>query len=191
MPDKSAPATYRSPALVDATLGPAMRALNPRQQAFVDYIVTTGTQNFAEAAREVGYSQHPGTSTVQGYKLRHSQMVAEAIIEEGKRRVNMHLPLALQTVISIASDPSHKDALKAGLALMAMSGVSPVALSKTEKHVIHTGSPLENIEARLAVLPTDVADMLRQKLLPARMIDLTPEREPTDAELLADLEGLL
>ena len=94
MPDKSAPATYISPALIDATLGPAMRALNPRQQAFVDYVVTTGTKNFAEAARQVGYSQHLGTSTVQGYKLRHSQAIAEAIIEEGKRRVNMHLPLA-------------------------------------------------------------------------------------------------
>ena len=183
------PATYHSPAMIDATLGPAMRALNERQQAFVDYVVTTGTKNFAEAAREVGYSQNLGTSKVIGHKFRHSQGIADAIIEEGKRRVNLHLPMALQTAITIASDPSHKDALKAALALMAMSGVSPVTMSKTETHVIHHGTPLENIEARLAVLPPDVADMLRKQLLPAKIIDITPD--PTEAEIMADLKGLL
>lgn len=191
MPNKNAPATYQSPAMFNASLGPAMRALNPRQQAFVDYVVTTGTRNFSEAAREAGYSGHPATTQVQASKMRHSQAVADAIIEEGKRRVNMHLPMALQTVLTIASDPSHKDALKAGLALMAMSGVSPVTMSKSEQHVIHHGTPLENIERRLALLPPDIADALRKQLLPPAMIDITPSRELTDEEILADLKDIL
>ena len=52
MPRNTTPATYSSGALDAGTLGPAMRALNPRQQAFVDYVVTTGTKTFTEAARE-------------------------------------------------------------------------------------------------------------------------------------------
>lgn len=215
MSNKNAPAIYHSPAMIDAALGPAMRALNDRQKAFVDYVVTTGTKNFTEAARAVGYSEHMPTSYQQAHAMRHSQAITDAIIEEGKRRVNMHLPMALQTAIQIAGDPSHKDALKAALALMAMSGVSPVTLSKTETHVVHHGTPLENIEARLAVLPPDVANLLRQQLLPPRMIDITPTlaevvplpagdtrvapsvigevvgATPSDEEILADLRGFL
>ena len=60
------------------------------------------------------------------------------------------------------------------LALAGMSGVSPIARSETQTTVTHTLDPLAAMEAKLAILPPEVAAVLRAQLLPPRMIDVTP-----------------
>ena len=189
------PATYHSPIARDEDLGPAMRALNPRQQAIVSYLLDTGqvdSDAWTEAALQVGYSPSGNrkAASVTAHTLRHSPKITAAIQEEARRRVGNDLPMFLKTIRTIASDPSHKDALKAATTGAAMAGVSAVTLSRNETHVTHHVDAYAEIEAGLAQLPPLVADAMRKALLPP-MIDITPTKGPTDEELLADLEGLL
>lgn len=183
------PALYDSGALGQGTLGPAMKALNPRQRAVVDYMITTGSTDFNAAAEAAGYMNESRNGfRVQVYRLAHDPRLSEAIIEEGKRRMAHSLPAFLRTITEIGTDKSHKDALKAALAGAAMSGVSPVTVTKHEhQHNVHVDAKAE-IEAGLLQLPPDVADMLRQKLLPPTTIDVTPQMTEADAAAaLADL----
>lgn len=175
------PAKYHSPAIDEGTLGPAMKALNPRRRAFVDYLVTNGTDNFTEAAREAGFEGTPNALRVTAHRVARDPAVCAALIEEGKRRVNTHLPRALETILTIAADISHKDALKAALALAAMSGVSPIALSKQEHVHVHTGSLLERAQAAAERLGIRLEDIGRMKdITPAPMIEHQPELDISD-----------
>lgn len=190
------PAKYESPLVNEADFGPAMRALNPRQRAVVSYLLDTGqvdSDAWTEACERAGYSP-AGVSrnalNVTAYRLRHDPKLTAAIQEEARRRVGNDLPMFLKTIRTIASDPSHKDALKAATTGAAMAGVSAISLSKTETHVTHHLDPFDEIERNLALLPPERAAVLRKMLLPPT-IDITPTHVPTDEELLADLEGLL
>ena len=175
------PALYHSPYVADSDLGPAMRALNPRQQAIVAYLLDTGQVDkdaWTEAAIAVGYSPSGNRQAAAqtAHNLRHSPKVTAAIQEEARRRVGNDLPMFLKTIRTIAGDPSHKDALKAATTGAAMAGVSAISLSKTETHVTHHLDPFDEIERNLALLPPERAAVLRKMLLPPT-IDVTPTRD--------------
>ena len=171
------PANYESPN-ADPELGPAMKELNPRQRAVVHYLLDTGKGgspgDWPDACKAAGYSPDgsDGALRVTAHRLRHDPRLSEAIVEEGKRRQAHNLPAFLKTISSIGADIAHKDALKAALAGAAMVGVSPVTVSKTENHVIHHGSLLDQIRADCAILGIDADEFVR-----GRMKDVTPGAE--------------
>jgi phage terminase small subunit len=174
------PAKFHSPAMDEGELGPAMKALNPRRRAFVDYLITNGTDNFTEAAIEAGFEGTANALRVTAHRVARNPAVCAALIEEGKRRVNSHLPQAIQTITAIAGDISHKDALKAALALAAMSGISPIALSQHQHEHVHTGSLLERAQAaaeRLGIRLEDIGQM--KDVTPRPLIEHKPE-DPLD-----------
>lgn len=165
---------YRSGALDKGKLGPAMTALNPRQRGVVDWLVTNGSSDFNTAAEAAGYMKDSISGfRVQVYRLRHDPKVNEAIVEEGKRRVAHELPSFLRTIVAIGTDPTHKDALKAALAGAAMSGVSPISVSKSEHEHRVIVDDRQAIEQGLLMLPPEIAAQLRAAMLPP-MIDITP-----------------
>jgi hypothetical protein len=172
-------AKYASPSADNIEFGPAMKALNPRQQALVLYLLDTGTDNWTEAVTEVGYEGSYATLRVTASRLRRDPKIGMAIAEVGRQRPSFDLPMALRTIRTIAADPSHKDAGKMALALAGMSGVSPVARSEQAVTVTHHLDPMAAIEAKLAILEASgavaVAATLRKQLLPPEMIDVTPE----------------
>lgn len=189
------PACYVSPRLEKIELGPAMRALSPRDQAVVGYLIDTGSDNFTEACAAAGFSKDgsQGALRVTASEKRRSPKIHAAIREVASQLPSAYAPMALQTTALIAGDPSHKDALRASLALLAMCAISPIARSQTETTVSHTLDPLASIEAKLAMLPKEAADALRRTVLPApvTMIDVTPTCQQLNQseidELLADL----
>lgn len=170
-------ATYRSTAETD-DIGPAMKVLNPRQRAVVHYLLDHGygadSLHWTEACAAAGYSPdndgNTGGLRVTATRLRHNPKLGEAIIEEGKRRVTLDLPAFLQTIRIIGRDHTHKDGLKAALAGAAMSGVSPVTVSRNEHvHKHEGGSLMDQIRADCAVLGLDPEEFIR-----GRMKDITP-----------------
>lgn len=177
-------ASYHSGRIDENKVGPAMRKLNPRQRSFVDYIVTNGTNNAATAAREAGYPDN-GTASirVQGYRLAHNPDIIAAIAEESKRRLDFSLPQFIHTIIGIATDPTHKDQLKAAITGAGMAGVA--AVTKSTQEVTHRIelSPREQIEHELSLVSPDIAENFRKTfpMLAAPMKDITPEYDP-DAE---------
>lgn len=99
-------------------LGPCMRAINPRQRAFVDalFSVPPGRGALVSAARLAGYgtpdtTPHIWNSIAQ--RLVADPKVQAAIQEETKLRIRALGPAAVVTLQQIMSSPEHKDALKA------------------------------------------------------------------------------
>jgi hypothetical protein len=173
-----APATYKSELAANIDLGPCMKALNPREQALVFYLIDTGTTNWTKACEEVGYTGGYDALRVTASRKRRDPRIGLALREVGSQVPNFDLGVAMKTIREIAADPSHKDAGKMALALAGMAGVSPIVKAETvNKHVVIV-DPIASIEAKLALLPPDVADNLRRQLLPPdrRMIDVTPAR---------------
>lgn len=201
------PAKYHSPRETSGDMGPAMKELNERERAIVYYLLDhpapVGQENFSAACRAAGYSTASDDALrVTASRKRRDPRIAAALVEEGKRELNMALPGALATLTSIAADRSHKDATKAALAVLGMSGISPVALSKTETNVNVNVNLHDDVAAAAAILGVDPDQLLR-----GRIIDVTPEPAPPPAiphyededeepepltpdEILKEMEGL-
>jgi phage terminase small subunit len=94
-----------------------MRALTEKQRAFVDYLVSTGTDNECEAARAAGYNPDApeGSSAIRvsAHRLAHDQRIIDAIGEETSRRVSFMLPMAYRAMLELVKSPNHKDHFKA------------------------------------------------------------------------------
>lgn len=90
----------------DGELGPAMLALPDRQRAFVRAVVAlgrNGVENYAEAARRAGYSDHMGRCCATGSTLAHDARVQAALMEEARRAVNLAAAVvATPVVVAIA-----------------------------------------------------------------------------------------
>ena len=148
----------------EAEYGPAMKALKTdKRRAFVNYVISTGGTNMTKAAQHAGYaSNSEQAASVAGYKLSHDPRIIAALREEGERRVGTHLGMALQTIIDIASTPLHKDAFKAATAIAAMAGVQQV--QRSEHHVVHHTSLMDDVRAAAAVLGVDPDALMRGRL---------------------------
>lgn len=165
------PAKYKSDFFDEAELGPAMKSLNFRQRAVVDWLVTTGSTNWTQACREAGYEGNDMTLRTTAHRFRLHPRICAAIVEEGKRRVNLALPMALETIAKIAGNHEHKDALKAALALAGMSGISPVAISRQEVPKLSFTSLMDEVKAACEILNISPDEFMR-----GRLKDTTNER---------------
>ena len=202
------PALYQSPNADEEHMGAAMKALSPRKRAVVYWLLDTGRGSrdgdWNDACEAAGYAaESNGSLRVQSHRLRHDPRISTALVEEGRRRAAHDIPGYLATVRAIGHDKTHKDALNAAKLGLGMVGISPVSISHNTTEVINHNTGLEAIEAKLAaleLLDPSAAQLLRQKLLPPKIIDLTPEsiktentenRMMTEEEALAEIADLL
>ena len=135
-------------------LGPAMRALNARQRAFVFALFeeNPGHGALAAAARRAGYGNPDGSSTARtmatiASRLADDERVQAAITEITKKRIRREGPAAVAAINEIVSNPGHKDRLRAATTIL--ERIDPVET----KHKIevthkadHTKSALEHLE---------------------------------------------
>lgn len=142
-------------------LGPAMRALpTDRMRAFVTFLVTTGQNNHAAAARAAGYQGNEDTIKVTGHRLAHDERVINALHEEGKRRMQSAAVLAAGVLVNLANDPTDKKVqLRAAEALL-----NRVGLHATTEHIVSrgedSGGMIENIKRLAAELGLDAVKLL-------------------------------
>lgn len=69
-------------------MGPAMRALVPRQQLFVTCLLGQGSRiNYLNAVRSAGYEGTVGSMKVLGHRMAHNEKVQAAMLEEARKRM--------------------------------------------------------------------------------------------------------
>jgi len=114
----------------DESLGPCMRALTPKARRFVMELRygPFGYGSEVRAARAAGY----GTSTSSDGSMRflahqalHSPKIQDALREVGGKIIRAEAFVSIRNVSKIANDFTHKDCLKANLALMDRGGFAP------------------------------------------------------------------
>jgi phage terminase small subunit len=98
--------------------GPAMRALNARQRAFVEFLIleppTLGAQT--RAARRAGYGTGRTTPTNMAKissQLVHNEKVLAAINEEARKLLRAGGLEATKALIALLHNPDHKDHARA------------------------------------------------------------------------------
>ena len=185
-----APAIHQALAIIladpdtQASLGPAMRALNSRQQAFVLALLNSPDNNATRAAAEAGYVG--ANINIHASRLRHHPGVQAAITEEAERSLHGAKLMATKVLIDIAADPTKKppDRLKAAGMVLDRVGMA----AKTEHHVVvdHRMSERELIDEITALAkqigmdPTKVLGSVgvKQITLDAEFVEVKPPAPP-------------
>lgn len=147
-------ARYTTAALEDETeLGPAMKALNPRQRGFVMAKFDLGDHpTDTECAYAAGFtSSTPNGMHVQAHRLAMNSKVQAAIREEADRRALSLLPMAHRRMSEKLLDKSDKDNFAVVKHVQALSGISPKQIHIVE-HVNDRKALIEEIKASLLLL---------------------------------------
>ena len=173
-----------------ADFGPAMQALNPRQQAFVIALLEQPSANQTLAARAAGYSE--ASCRQQGYLLFHNEKVKAAMREEATRRLSLYGSMAVDVLKEIAWDRTeeNKVRLKAAVALMDRSGFNP----RIDHHVTHHDDPNDRALQikRLATLAKELG--VAPRVLLGTASDITDAEfeiiEPPKEEAVMSVEGI-
>ena len=165
--------------------GPAMSELTELQQKFVMVLADVGG-DAKKAAMLAGYS-HGKNGThlgVEGWRNTHNPKVLAAIREVADQRIRGGGILAASVLVEIASDPMHKDRLKAAVELANRGGLEHV--QKIE--VLHKDDRLD---------PEVVANIIRlakeQGVNPKKYLGYDPDKEAAiegDFEEVTGMEGL-
>ena len=150
----------------EGEMGPKMSALTERQQRFVVALALQGSRDFTAAARSAGYSpDKPTVAQVTGSRLAHDPRIQEAMFEYAQRQMQTGGLIAVDIVMDIATNPQHKDQLKAAVALLDRTGlhaksehkVTVEDVSKTDEAMVarflhlakQNKMPIEQIRATL------------------------------------------
>jgi hypothetical protein len=123
-------------------LGPAMKALNERQRAFVRHLVTgkPGYGALTQAARRAGYGRDskPATLGKHAHDLSQNPKIIAAITEEAKKVIRgVGHAEAAAAVMNMIRDPSHRNHARA--VDMVLSRVDAV-ISKQSIDVVQSHS---------------------------------------------------
>src|SRR5438045_651247 len=114
----------------DEEYGPAMRALTDRQRKFVLAMAADPFGSAAAWARAAEFSDKSQAAKVTGHRLKHDEKVQKAITELARTHLQTFGPmLATAGLLRIASDPKHKNHLRA-LEMLA----NRVGLHETTEH---------------------------------------------------------
>jgi hypothetical protein len=110
-----------------SSFGPAMQALNPRQQRFVLELQAgpVGYGSEVRAARAAGYFSPTSTKNsrqVITNSVLHNPKVQAALAEVGSKIIRAASFTSIKNTEKIANDLHHRDCLKANLALMDRGG---------------------------------------------------------------------
>ena len=154
----------------DTELGPAMEALSERQRKFVRAVIElgrNGIENYAEAAREAGYSNISEGCKVRGHILSHDPRIQAAILEESRKRINLAATvIAIPVITAIAENESvaARDRLHACEMLLNRGGLP----AQTEHKV--------TVEHKQPKQMLELAERLAKEIGidPARLIGVNP-----------------
>lgn len=103
--------------------GPAMSELTQLQRNFVNAWCEHSNYTPTQLAAEAGYAPgNYGSQKVTAHHLMHNDKVLAAMNEEASKRLRSGGLIGVSAVVAIALNPSHKDHLKAALALMDRTG---------------------------------------------------------------------
>lgn len=173
-----------------------MRALLPKQRAFVYALVETGG-NQSQAAYAAGYGEESpneekrkAACRVRGHQLASDTKVLEAIKEEAQKRLNSAAMIAASALLEIVLDPQHKSRLRAIEVLLDRSGL--VVEQKLNVHHTHSSSNEDLIEKTIklaALLNVDARPLLKRAGVAEDVIDAHFTVVPTPTA--AGLEDLL
>lgn len=169
----------------ESDFGPAMRALHPKQQAFVlaMYAVKPGHGAAVRAAKASGY----GTSTTDAKswssiaaRLRSDEKIQAALAEEDQKRIRAAAPRAIRALEHLIETPSHRDH---GRALgMVLDRVHPVETThRVEVEHRHAVAAPEDVIARIREIAARVG-VVPFGLPAPRVIDGTCEEIATEGE---------
>jgi hypothetical protein len=133
--------------------GPAMSACTPLQRRFVELFHDHPTWNAVQLAEAAGSKATTRESMrVTGQRLMHDDKVLAAMNEEACKRIKTGGMIGVAAVVKIALNESHKDHLKAALALMDRTGFHALSEHKVTVDDKRPQSKRELIEATKNVL---------------------------------------
>jgi phage terminase small subunit len=119
-------------------LGPAMKALNEKQRAFVRALVTgkPGHGSLTRAYRKAGYGKHSkaATQAKEAHHLSRDERIIAAIAEETKKVIRVGHPEAVTALFSMIRNPEHRDHARA---VMAVIDRCDPAVTKHSVDVVH------------------------------------------------------
>lgn len=145
----------------DARFGPAMRALNVRQRAFVISMLETGVNSPMLHARNAGYAGDNGVLAVTGYRLSHDDRIQAAILEEGERRLKAAAALATSRVVEMLDSADEKIKLKAAEMIFNRTGLHARTEHKvTVEHVEDDATLVDRAKRLAADLGVDITKMI-------------------------------
>jgi phage terminase small subunit len=167
-------------------LGPAMRALNPRQRRFVQIYVDDPRKSASEVSREAGYSSRIGADRVQAHYLMHSPKVRLALREELTARFAADAALARRVMVEEAQDRTSPFRLKAAQALADRGGFAVVT---QQHHIVEhreetAAEKVLRITHLAQVLGVDPAVLLgaNTPAAPMKTIEHASRETPTEGE---------
>lgn len=160
-------------------MGPKMAALSPLQRAWV-YALVEQMGNGVRAAEIAGYGANSATREqrevawrVASHSNSRNPKVQEAIREEAGHRLSTGALIGADVLVSIATDPMHKDRLKAAKLLLEHNGYQIIA--QQEIKVEHKTPDHKEVVQRITDLATKLG--LDPKMLLGRAA-------PVDAEFV-------
>jgi hypothetical protein len=135
-----------------ASYGPAMRALTPMQRRFVLELRhgPAGYGSEIRALKAAGYGKpnsKENTLYVMANHVLHSPKVQDALRELGGKIIRAEAFVSIANVATIARNLSHRDCLRANLALMDRGGFAPETFHNVivEHRVDYTKQALEEL----------------------------------------------
>jgi len=150
-------------------MGPALRACTPKQRCFVLELKVgpAGYGSEIRAIKAAGYGSPTSSDLsmrVMASQVLHNEKVQSALKEVGSRTIRAEAFQSIKNTVAIANDLTHRDCLKANLALMDRGGfavetVHHVAVEHSTRVVVATEEVLERIRALAAKAGLDVAGL--------------------------------
>jgi phage terminase small subunit len=124
-------------------MGPALRAIEAKQRAFVVAFIERGDENATAAARAAGYGsssptpeQANGAAKTAAWRLMHDEKILEAIKELASDQFRLVTFKAASVMLEIMNDPSHKDRFRAAERILAQNGMG-VAVEVNHNHRVN------------------------------------------------------
>jgi hypothetical protein len=155
----------------ESALGPAMRACNVNQRAFVIALLETGGSSKKLAAKMAGYGLSDNASGSAGSSLSRHPKVLAALKEEADRRIRSGAVLAASVLLEIAEDPLHKDRFKAAQELLNRSGL---IVETQHRVVVEDQRSTDEIERRILTLAEKLG------IDPVKLLGYVPATGGTD-----------
>jgi hypothetical protein len=163
-----------------AGYGPKMQALpNDRWRRFVLELMGQAKRNYSAAYVAVGFSSRsPNAVRVEAHRMAHDVRIQEAIQEEGGRRLKALLPMALDVVEQIMTDPNNKDAAKAAFGVMDRAGLGAATEHKITVGLANDTEMLARIKVLAERNGLSLSQLLGErvaKTIEHQPIDITPK----------------
>lgn len=145
-------------------IGPALRALTPRQRRFVLCFLAGGARNASAAYRDAGYGGDNDTVKANAWRLIHDPKIQQAIAEETKARLQGNgAALASELLLEVMQNPTAatKDRLRAAELTMNRTGLHATTEHKmTVEHSVDETTLINKVKRLSLELGLDADKLL-------------------------------